>query len=155
MNYIPKFSCIYLMFAATHCSSASMTGGTQKKSPPQPAATSLPTPIPTALPQLPAPTNLPTVAPTETVQGQEVVTTCEQCLFRANQLCSSIGFSADISRARNEGYYKISPIRQLCDIHFLPSLSTRIRDHDGQSSSILIDQVAIYCPCDCVSNSPF
>lgn len=151
-----------MSFIATGCNSASMAGSSENKPPaakpaqqsavikptPQPIAT-LPPISPNSLPQNPIPLPQPTVSPVEVVGGQEVINNCAQCILRAKQLSAQLGFSAEVSRAKNEGFYKISPIRNLCDIHFVPDLNTTIREHDGQASSILQDQIAIYCPCNC------
>ncbi len=140
---------IYLLVAG--CSSASMSSTSPQKSPairPSPTPTFTPA-TPSPMPQTIMPIPQPTILPSEVVGGQEVINNCAQCLFRASQLSATLGFSAEMSRAKNEGFYKISPARNLCDIHFLANFNTTIRDHDGQSSSILGDQIAIYCPCNC------
>ena len=145
------------------CNDSKMAGlpqsGQGKASAPQfpaqpPAST--PQPIsnvgsPPSMPQIsavPLPTAIPAVFPNETVGGMEVIPDCARCVERAKQLSPAAGFTADISRTTNMGFYKIEPSKNLCDIHFLRDLSTQIDDHEGKDS-ILNSQIALYCPCNC------
>lgn len=86
--------------------------------------------------------------PPEVLDGQEVIPDCDRCLARAQTIGSTIGLIVDKANTVNKGFYKIDPSRNLCDVHFVPNLQTPIEDHDGQDS-ILGNQIALYCPCNC------
>ncbi|MBF0441126.1 MAG: hypothetical protein HQK54_04415 [Oligoflexales bacterium] len=88
-----------------------------------------------------------TAAP-EIVDGMEVYSNCSLCVNRARQLSAQCGFTADISKTVNLGFYKVDPSRGLCDIHFMANMYDEIADHEGHDS-ILGNQVALYCPCQC------
>lgn len=90
----------------------------------------------------------PTTQPDEVVDGQEVVNDCGRCVERAKILSAQANFIADILKTYNLGFYKIDPSRNLCDIHFMANMSDQIADHEGQSS-VLGNQVVMYCPCNC------
>lgn len=87
--------------------------------------------------------------PIEKVEGQEVLNSCDSCMARARELGQSIGLNIDTAVARNLYFYKIDRSKNLCDIHFLPTIDTPTASHSGQASSILGNQIALYCPCDC------
>ncbi|MBF0443287.1 MAG: hypothetical protein HQK54_15365 [Oligoflexales bacterium] len=86
--------------------------------------------------------------PVEVVDGMEVYTNCDNCVYRAKQLSPQCGFTANISRTINLGFYKVDPSRGLCDIHFMANMDDEISDHEGRDS-ILGNQIALYCPCNC------
>lgn len=136
------------------CSSAEMAGSSENNRKPavsqSPSANNVPTILPTATP-IPVATPVPVVpvtpaVPIETADGMEVYNTVNECLLRAAVLSAQAGFVSDVSRTINMGFYKVSPVRGLCDIHFLARSGDRIQDHEGKDS-VLQNQVALYCPC--------
>lgn len=73
---------------------------------------------------------------------------CNTCIAAASALTLQLGFVANPAITRNFGFYKVSPAANLCDIHFLRHSGVRIQNHAGKTT-LLNDQVAIYCPCNC------
>lgn len=86
--------------------------------------------------------------PSEVVDGQEVFTDCQKCVNRAKKLAVENNFSTDITKSINMGFYKISPSRNLCDVHFMGNLSFPVDDHSGVDT-VGNNQIILYCPCDC------
>jgi hypothetical protein len=126
-----------------------------KASPPPPAISvivPLVPVVPLPPPQLPPPASTQITAtvgrPDATVDGQEVIKDCTRCVKRAQEISPQAGFLATQALSVNLGYYKVDPSYGLCDIHFLAGPDVPIADHIGQTS-ILPQQVAVYCPCNC------
>jgi len=82
------------------------------------------------------------------VDGEDVINDCGRCIEHAKELAAEINFTADAAKTYNEGHYKIPRSEGLCDIHFMRDMRDEIADHDGRDS-ILGNQVAVYCPCNC------
>ena len=122
--------------------------------PPTQEASPQPQPVNNPPPQDPPPQNDAPAAPADdlniqTVDGQEVLENCDQCLRRAQALSQTIGFTASMDKTLNLGFFKIDPAKNLCDIHFMRNLSDRIDDHSGVDSiGKSRNQVIVYCPCD-------
>jgi hypothetical protein len=125
---------------------------TEKAAPavtPAPQTTPVSMPVPSPIPaSLPVPEIPKEVVPDDVVDGQEVFKDCKICFARATELAASIGFKANMLLTKNMGFYKISPAKNLCDVHFKKNLFDPIQDHEGKDS-ILDDQIALYCHCDC------
>lgn len=146
---------ISIIFALISCTSSEFKGSSQKKTAqPQktpasenasPVITNAPTPT---IEPIVTPTPQPTETPDSVVGGQEVINDCARCVERAKTLSATIGFTADVQKTHNLGFYKIEPSKNLCDIHFMNNMSDRIADHEGKDS-VLDGQIAIYCPCNC------
>jgi|GEM_PF-1704128 len=89
----------------------------------------------------------------EVVEGMEVINDCNRCVQRAAELSKTLNFVATKDNAVNLHFYKIEPSRNLCDIHFLANKYVEISDHEARDS-VLEQQVALYCPCNCGWKEP-